>query len=409
MNSMSKTVLQVNSALNYSSTGKIAEQIGLLVKDLGWNSVIAHGPRYVRPSLNTTVQIGNSFDEISHAIKSQLFDMHGLGSIASTNRFLNQIKEIHPDIVHLHNIHGYYLNYQKLFSFLSQQGIPVVWTLHDCWSFTGHCVYFDAIGCEKWRSGCGSCPQINSYPKSVILDRSAINFQVKKKNFTKLKHLTLVPVSYWLEDLLKQSFMNGYSSHVIHNGVDVNVFHPVSSAALRHKLDLDNKHMILGVASGWNEGRRLADFISLSSLLSDDYVIVLVGLSDAQISNLPPNIIGVRRTNNQNELAEYYSAADVFVYPTYEDNFPTVNLEALACGTPVITYNTGGSPEAIDDKTGRVVEKGNVYELFRTIQRLREIPLSPEDCRKRAVELFDCKNCFKEYIGLYKSILLGHQ
>lgn len=400
------TLLQINSTLNFSSTGKIAEQIGLVAMEHGWTSYIAHGPRYVNESKNYHIQIGSSFGEKLHALSSRLFDNHGLCSTTETNKLIDFIKEIHPDIIHLHNIHGYFLNYKILFQFIKEYNIPIVWTLHDCWSFTGHCVYFDAVGCNKWKSGCGNCPQLSSYPSSFLIDRSRKNFCQKKESFLGVPQITLVPVSYWLEELINSSFLSTYHTEVIHNGIDLNIFLPRQSSFIR-TLGLNGKYLILGVASGWSEGRRLNDFIKLSKYLASDEVIILIGLSNDQIQNLPQNIIGISRTNNQIELSEYYSICDVFVYPTYEDNFPTVNLEALACGTPVITYNTGGSPEAIDCNTGAIVDKGNIQELYNKICTFRKLGKSffTRNCRDRAEKYFDNKKCFDKYLEIYNRMI----
>ena len=314
---------------------------------------------------------------------------------------ISKIKDINPDIIHLHNIHGYYINYLLLFDFLKEWGGNVIWTIHDCWAFTGHCAYYDYAKCEKWTKLCYDCPELKSYPKSLWKDNSKQNYIMKKKTFLHLPKLTLVPVSYWLENEISKSFLGDYSIHTIHNGIDTQIFHP------QNKDILSNKNIIiLGVASVWDRRKGLMDFFKLRSILPKEFQIVLVGLSDNQISCLPPGVKGVKRTDSLNELVKLYDMADIFINPTYEDNFPTTNIEALSCGTPVITYNTGGSTEAIDNDTGIIVEKGDVLGLARAI----DIILNTQDkytsslCRQRAVKNFDKCNQFSKYLNLYMSL-----
>lgn len=399
------TLLQINTTLNYGSTGRIAENIGLTAKEAGWRSVIAHGPRMKNPSQLETIQTNSLFDEKIHgAIYSLLLDRHGLGSKKATQRFIDVIKsEIKPDIIHLHNIHGYYINYEVLFRYLQSSDTPVVWTLHDCWSFTGHCANFDSINCKKWKSGCNSCPQSKHYPTSLLLSNSQLNYRLKQNLFNSVSdRLTLVPVSYWLENLVKQSFLSSASTKVIHNGIDLDVFSP------QNYTDDNNKKIILGVASPWSKEKGLNDFFSLRTLLpTDEYDIVMIGLSHKQIVQLPEGIIGLERTQNQAELAEYYSRAMAFVNPTYQDNYPTTNLEAIACGTPVITYETGGSPESITDKTGIVVKRGDIQKLHKAICSIATWNrlATRQTCREYAVSNFDHTSCFKNYLNLYQSLL----
>ncbi len=256
-------------------------------------------------------------------------------------------------------------------------------------------MYFDIIGCEKWKTGCYNCPE----KRAIFKNQSERNFQLKKELLSKIKNLTFVPVSDWIGDMLKESVQKDRPIITIHNGIDLTKFKPVGS-----KIN-DGKFRIIGVAAVWSDRKGLSDFIKLRSMLSDDYEITLVGLSQKQIEKLPKGIKGLARTNSIEELAELYSQSDVYVLPTYSDNFPTTNLEALACGTPVITYNTGGSPEAVDKKTGVVVEQGNVVALANAIRQMKEMPLSPEACRRRAERLFDKDKCFEAYIGLYNKLL----
>lgn len=399
------SVLQINSAKNCGSTGKIAEQISQVAKSKGWRTYIAHGFRYNRGGEIEGVLVTGKYGEYTHLIKSVLTDGQGLGSVSETKKFIKWVDDIKPDIVHLHNIHGYYINYRILFEYLCTKGIPVVWTLHDCWSFTGHCVYFDRIGCEKWLSHCEHCPQTSSYPKSLI-DKSPRNFELKKKLFASVPNMTIVPVSDWLHNLVSKSYLSKYQITTIHNGIALDIFKPCDSD-FRKRYSLEGKFIVLGVADGYGKRKGLLDFNRLNERLGNDVRIVMVGLSENDKKQIAPNIIGMGRTNNQQELIDIYSAADVFINPTYEDNFPTTNLEALACGTPVVTYRTGGSPEAVDGDTGIVVEKGDLEGLIRAIEIVKNNGKASYSrvCRERAVRFFNKDDRFEDYVRLYEEIL----
>lgn len=393
-------LIQINVTANWGSTGKIAEDIGKLAIADGWESWIAYG-RGNPQSESNLVRVGNDFDMRLHGLQSRLLDNHGLASKSATKKLTKRIREINPDIIHLHNIHGYFLNYPLLFDFLKEFEKPVVWTFHDCWPFTGHCAYYDFAKCDKWKTECHDCPQLKSYPTSLFRDNSSHNFFKKKQSFLGVKNMTLVPVSEWLNKEIGKSFLGDYPIKTIHNGIDLNVF----TTGDVKKTD-DSKKVILGVASVWDKRKGLNEFVKLRNILPKEYLIILVGLSQDQISSLPEGITGIRRTENVRQLADLYSMADVFVNPTLEDNFPTTNLEALACGTPVITYRTGGSPEAVDEKTGAVVACQDVQALAECIRHICETSVfSSDDCRKRAEWNYDKTNVFKEYLNLYNSLI----
>lgn len=402
-----KKLLQINSVINSGSTGRIAEEIGLTAIAAGWKSYIAYG-RNDRPSSSKLIKIGTDKDIKLHGLQTRLFDRHGLGSKGATTDFIRQVEDIKPDIVHLHNIHGYYINMEVLFHYLKKVNIPVVWTFHDCWPITGHCSYFTFVGCEKWKKKCYDCPQKTSYPASWLVDRSEKNFHLKKELFTSLPNLTLVPVSNWLSGILKDSYLQGFPIKLIHNGINTDVFKPSTSRAFRSKHDLENKFILLGVASVWSPRKGLKDFFELSKHLNSEYQIVLVGLSREQIEQLPDNILGIERTESVEELAELYASCDVYVNPTYEDNFPTTNLESLACGTPVITYKTGGSPEAIDELTGIVVEQGNIGKLIDAFEMVKNKGKQyySDACVNRAHRLYKKEDRYQEYIELYERLLV---
>lgn len=401
-----KRLLQIGAALNCGAPGKIAEQIGLLAMSKGWDVYMAHGLRHSNPSKLKTIPLVTPWQEKVHALYSLLFDGHGLGSSKGTKRLVDWIEENQPDIIHLHNVHGYFCNFKILFEYLDTTDIPIVWTMHDCWPFTGRCFHFEGIGCTKWKTGCFDCKAEKGYTVSPFCDRSKELYELKKRLFSSVKNLTMVPVSEWQASFLQESFLKNCPAEVIHNGIDLNKFISTDGNRLREKYALQDKFVILGVAAPWNKRKGLDDFIQLSKKLPDDqFKIVLVGLKKEQLRTLPPNIIGITRTESQQELAEFYSMADMFCNMTYLDNFPTVNLESLACGTPVITYRTGGSPEAIDAKTGIVVEQGNIEQIVEAICYLQKNPLLPSDCRKRAEDNFDKDKCFEKYITLYDNLI----
>ena len=404
------------------STGKIAEDISKVAIRHGWETYTAWG-RFAKPSVSTQIRIGSKLDTYMHYAAHRIMDREGMMSKGASRKLIQQIEEIKPDIIHLHNIHDHYLNYSLLFDYLAKADIPVVWTQHDCWAFTGGCMYFDLQNCDKWKTGCKNCPE----HRAVLCDTTQKQYALKRELLSKIKSLTYVPVSDWLGNALKDSHQKERPILTIHNGVDLSLFKPSCSKSA------DGKVRIIGVAAVWDKRKGLEDFIKLRSMLPEEYEITLVGLTPEQVKSLPSGIKGITRTTNVQELVQLYSESDVFVNPTYSDNFPTTNIEALACGTPVITYRTGGSPEAVSDgfkvsdgfnwfsfdqaqdkrqvsgtevyKTGVVIEQGNVTALANGIMWMKDNPISSADCRKRAEELFDKDKCFEKYIELYEELL----
>ena len=396
-------LLQISIEVNSGSVGRIAEQIGETAMANGWQSYITYARNHL-PSKSNTIRIGSKLDVYCHGVMTRLFDTHCLHSTVATKRLVEQIKNIAPDVILLHHIHGYFLNMRVLFDYLSSVDIPIIWVFHDCWSMTGHCAHFEFANCDRWKTGCYDCSEKKSYPGSLLFDRSKKNYIEKRELFTSVKDMTIVSVSNWLGGIVKQSFLKDYDVNVIHNGIDIQKFQPVQSD-IREKFSIFDKKIVLGVASPWSLRKGLKDVFKLSSYLSNDkYQIVLIGLSEEQLKQLPSGIIGLTRTESVEELAEWYSVADVFVNPTYEDTYPTTNLEAISCGTPVVTYRTGGSPESITSSTGRVVDKGDIAGLAKAIEELcaenREEIQSI--CREYAVAHFDKKECFEKYIELYE-------
>ena len=393
-------VVQINSVCGIGSTGRIATDIHHTLTENSYKSYVAYG-RGLSKNFNNTIRIGSNYDNYLHVGLTRIFDKHGFGSVKATKAFIKNLEEINPDIIHLHNIHGYYINIEMLFNYLKKSNKRVIWTLHDCWAFTGHCSHFEFVGCNKWKLGCFDCPEKKEYPTSLFMDNSKINFLKKKEIFTGVKDLTIITPSKWLANLVKQSFLGEYPIKVIHNGINLDIFKPATNNDFREKHNLLNKFMILGVANVWNQKKGLNHFIELSNYLEEDEVIVLVGLTKRQIKELPKQIIGIASTDSTKVLAEIYSTADVFVNPTLEDNFPTTNIEALACGTPVFTFNSGGSCESLDKECGRIIVPKNTrgikdcLKTYRTYKSINSI-----NCINRA-KRYNMNNQYKEYLKLY--------
>ena len=389
------TLLQLNVTANWGSTGKIADGIGLSAMSRDWESFIAYG-RYMNPSKSKLIKVGKKFDVYTHYAKAKFLDGEGFGSRRATQNLLTQIDKISPDIIHLHNIHDHWLNYPLLFAYLATVNIPIVWTFHDCWAFTGGCPYFEIPPCDKWKSECSQCPLRNRR-----IDKALVHFEKRKELIASLSdRITIVPVSGWLEDFCYQSMLRKSRIQLIHNGIDTGLFKITYSR--------NSKPLILGVAINWDYRKGLTDFIKLRKAIPEEKAdITLVGLEENQIKALPHGITGLSTTQNIDELVRLYNRASILVNPTYADNFPTVNLEALACGTPVITYRTGGSPEAIDENTGIVVEKGDVESLAKGIIEILNNPMkySRNACRRRAETHFDKNTQFSKYIDLYEELL----
>lgn len=401
-----KTLLQIGSSLNCGAPGKIAEQIGLLAMSKGWDVYMAHGHRHSNPSQLNTIPMVSANDEKVHALYSLLFDRHGLGPDGKTKELVEWIRTNKPDVIHLHNIHGHFLNYKTLFEYLATVDIPIVWTFHDFWPITGHCAYFDHIDCWKWKEKCESCPQNNAYPRTLLFNRTEKNFELKKRLFCSIKRMVIAPVSKWAGTLVLDSFLSKYPVVPIYNGVDTNIFKHKESD-LRMKLSAENKTILLGVASPWSERKGYSLYFKLREILSDDYVIIMVGLNDKELSELPEGIVGIKRTQNQNELAEYYSIADIVLNLSSQETFGMTTVEGMACGTPVIVINKTASPELVTAETGLVVESNDIYgivEAIVTVKNKGKLFYS-EACRRRAEEFFDKDKCFEKYIELYNKLI----
>ena len=397
-------ILEVNTVFRYGSTGRIVADLKQTLIDRGNTVSAAIGRNYEGNDQDVHI-IGSRIQTILDVGVSRLFDNAGFGTTGPTRRLLELIDRIKPDILHLHNIHGYYINVRTLFEYLKKKTkVKVVWTLHDCWPITGHCTYFDYAHCNKWREKCYSCPQKKKYPSCYLLDRSTHNYLVKKSLFSGLgERLVIVTPSNWLAKIIKESFLGNYRIEVIHNGIDVDNFKPHQSK-LREQYNIKEQKVLLAIASIWGERKGLNEYYKMSKLLSEDYKLVMIGVSDKQLAMLPNNIIGIKRTNSVEELAQWYSTADVLLNLSLEDNFPTINIEALACGTPILAYDTGGSAEAFDTQSGVCVAKGDLQAVVDTLFQGNIFLLSRDYCIQRS-RLFDKRLCYRKYEELFADLI----
>lgn len=407
-------LLQINPVLRTcTSTGRIIREIGDAAMASGWESYIAYsaGRDGKMECTSRTVPVGDRMSVAFHGLATRLFDRHGLASVEATKKFIKEIERINPDVIHIHNIHGYFLNYEILFDWLSRCGKQVIWTVHDCWLFTGHCYHYMNAGCDKWKYGCGQCPQTREFPKSWLIDRSAKNWRDKKNAFCSIPSdkMTIVTVSDWLKGEMQQSFLKDFRYKVIHNGIDTEVFKPSDGTVVRKRYGIGDRKMYMGAASIWSTAKGLDDFMSMASMLTPQEVIVLVGLDKNQMTRMPANIIGIPRTSDVHELAELYSAADAFLNLTYQDNYPTVNLESISCGTPVVTYRTGGSPESVIGQCGMVTDCGDVAQALAAARKIAATDRSVwrDNCRAYGLANFRKADRYADYIKLYKELLNG--
>jgi putative colanic acid biosynthesis glycosyltransferase len=399
-------ILQINTVFETGSTGRIMADISTTLKHNNYESFIAYGYSYDKKNKSDSAYCIESIPHLKFSILlSRVFGKHGFYNKSVTKKLIKWIDAVKPDVIHLHNIHGHYINIDLLFTYLKKLNKPVIWTLHDCWSFTGYCAYFDMVGCEKWKTGCGDCKGLKNYPFTWFFDRTKKSYTDKKKLFTSLDKMVVVTPSQWLADLAGQTFLNKYPIKVINNGIDLDVFKPKDSD-FREKYQLADKNIVLALANGFEKRKGIDYILELAKRLENNYKIVLVGLEKQQMNLVPQSCIGILKTSNTTELAEIYSVANIFINPTLEDNFPTTNIEALACGTPIITFNTGGSPESVDETVGAVVEKGNLNELKAAILRICEVDKGfySCNCRKKALEKYSKDNRYNDYIGLYQKL-----
>lgn len=389
------TVVQINATCTAGSTGKICRAVSELLNERGVENYILHtqsGCAYP----NGIQYAGKPYIK-RQALRSRVLGTYGFNSRRATRRLISELERIRPTVVHLHNLHGHNCHLGMLLDYLREKKIKIFWTFHDCWNFTGYCPHFDMIGCDKWRTECHDCPRRKEF--SWFFDRSRSLYR-RKKALSRDLDLTIIAPSQWTADMAGQSFFGSYPIQVIHNGISLEVFQPTESD-FRTRYGIGDKKLVLGVAFGWGKRKGLDVFLELNRMLDDSYRIVLVGTDETVDKLLPENIISIHRTANQTELAEIYTAADVYANPTREEVLGLVNLEALACGTPVITFNSGGSPECVDETCGMVVAKDDVAGMKEAIlHTVEDKPFTPEACMAYAAR-FNADDRFGDYIKLY--------
>lgn len=403
---MSK-LIQINAVSNYGSTGKIMESIGLMAKMDGWISKIAVGARYSKPSSLDTYVVANTWQIHVSALYSFMSDRHGFANKFETIHFIKWLEKEKPSVIHLHNIHSYYLNVRLLFEYIASCNTPIVWTLHDCWPITGHCSHFIPVNCYKWENGCSNCPQRHSFPTSIVFDQSQKNFFEKKHLFTTPRNITIVTVSNWLGDVAKHSFLGCYPITVIPNGIDIDVFHPQESF-IRNKYCLEDKIVLLGVSTDWRKEKGLDDFIKLRHILSSHYAIVLVGMRPDQIRQYSSTgLICIEKTSSISDLVSWYNTADIVLNLSYAETFGLPVAEGYACGKPALVYDNTALSELIAPGTGVAVKTGSINSVLTAIDSIINSGdvYSPSRCRQRAEDLYDKKNNYRRYLDLYNKVI----
>lgn len=395
-------ILIINLRVGTGSVGRIVSDLYYGIKESGNECKIAYARGNIgQINKEDTIKICSNFEIYKHALLTRLFGRTAFWSKRSTKKFLKEIDKYAPDIIHIHGIYGYYINMEVLFNYIKRKKIKLISTLHSCWDFTGHCCYFDYINCDKWKYKCNHCPQIKSYPKSYI-DITSKNFEKKKNLYLKLDECIIVTPSQWLTNLANQSFLNKHIIMTINNGIDTNVFKPTYDDYVLKKYGIDkNKKGVLCVANIWDKRKGLSDAIELLEYLPDNIQLIIVGIDKKQLNNVPTNIICIPRTEDVHELTTLYTFASIFFNPTYEDNYPTVNLEAIACGTPVITYDTGGSGEVVKaTQFGEVIKK---KEYKRVIELLNYKFNNANNASLKITKDISKESMVKNYIKLYQS------
>ena len=394
------------------STGRIAADICTVLGELGHKGLVCYSRGYP-PEGVPSYRIGNRADVWLHALGARLFDRAGFFSRRATRRLTKQLALYKPDVVHLHNLHGYYLDIRTLLGWLAKAGVPVVWTLHDCWPFTGHCAYYSMRRCDRFREGCGYCPQLRAYPQSLWLDQTRRNWMEKRKAIAALPNLTLVAPSLWLGGEARRSFLAKRPLCVIPSGIDLDRFRPCDEPELirdvirRYGLgELGERKMLLSVASTWEPRKGLADLVALSETLREDMMIVVLGLTPAQIGDLPVTMLGIPRTQNIRELRAFYTVADLCLSLSHEETQGMTLLEALACGTQVLCYQATALPEIVTPEVGLTVPEGDLTAASAACAALCDAPRSAEACRRRA-EAYEKRRQFAQYVGLYEEITGG--
>lgn len=389
-------ICHINVVYGTGSTGGLVRDLHEACVAIGESKVFAGRSPIQSKSV---VRVGSLRDTIINGVSCRVFDNDGFSALSNTRKLINTLREEKFDIFHLHNLHGYYVNIELLFDFFKGIDTPVVWTLHDCWSYTGHCAYYDLVSCEKWKSECHTCPNKREYPSSLYLDKSNQNFLRKKRLYDDFDNLTIVTPSHWLSDEVSLSILADKDCNVITNGIHDDFF---SRKSVKRQ-ERSGKIRILGVAAVWSMRKGIEDFVRLADLAEGELAITLVGVDEKLKKRLPSSITCLPRTHSVNDLIDLYDEADYFFNPTYEETFGLVNAEAQSRGIPVISYNTGGCPETLHPKISYIVEKGGVNEAHKIMSAINY-------CDQDIAELKDFASKFKSstmiesYLELYKSV-----
>jgi len=399
-------ILQINAVYGQGSTGAIVRDIDLALQNAGAESYVACSRQRQKLLPHNCYVIGNSVDYKIHALYTRLAGKQAYGSTISTLQLLKYMERLQPDIVHLHNLHSNYINLNLLLSYLADNNIKTIITLHDCWFFTGKCFHFSLVGCMKWKEQCGSCPKLKDYVPSWFFDQTSKVYEDKKIKFNAISNLVVVSPSKWMSDQAEQSILKDKLILTINNGVDISVFYPRNVDKSKFDFMKSKRFIIIGIASKWlhEQNKNTLDYVAKQ--LDSDSMLLLIGCNEKQINNLPPSVVGMSFVTDRDKLAEIYSLGDVFVNVSWEDTFPTVNIESICCGTPVVTYNTGGSPEVIDVNTGYTVPQGDYFELWRKISEVKKKGKEyyVHRCAKTGHMKFNKNDRYEEYIDLYNRI-----
>lgn len=398
-------VFQINTVYGTGSTGRIVADLKHKVEKQGGQCMAAYGRGYTEEE--NTYKIGNRVDMYMHALLTRITDKTAFYSKRNTRRLIDKIIEFEPDVIHLHNLHGYYLNIEILFDFLKKYNKPVIWTLHDCWSYTGHCSYYTAAKCEQWKEHCKQCTQKTQYPASRVKDNCSDNFEQKRRIFTGVNNLTIVTPSRWLKKEVQQSFLKSYDVECIYNGIDLQTFQPRSSD-LREKYEIGDKKVILCVANVWSDRKGLPKVIELSSKIDTArYAVVVIGLSKKQMTQMPETVIAIERTANIEELIRWYSLADIYFNTSTEETLGLTTIEALACGTPALVFNSTAIAETIDETCGIIMDDFERADIIDSIIEIIEDGGNVindknvgEFCIARAKE-FELRKMEDAYLKLY--------
>lgn len=397
-------VLQINAVSGISSTGRICSELSDYLNNNGHEGYIAYSAGI---PYRKGYKIGNKFDAKFHSLLSRVFGLQAYFSSHATHKLLSYISDLKPDLVHLHNLHSNYINLKLLLNYLAANDIPTVITLHDCWFYTGKCTYYTVDNCYNWKTGCGECPRLKKDNPSWFFDRTPKMLQDKKELLQRIPRLAVVGVSDWITDEARKSYMS--SARVltrIYNWIELDVFKPVDGSAVRQKLGITDKYVILGVASGWSNAKGLDKFIELANIIPTEMKIVLVGGLKSNI-NLPNNIIHIPETHNVAELVEYYSMADVYVHLSPEETFGKVIAEALSCGTPAIVLNSTACPEIVGDECGIILNEYHPSAVLKAIMTISEKGKSfySTNAVNRVGQKFNAKLIIEEFTTLYKQMI----